>query len=139
MSPLARLFLKWFTFWHVLCYRLSGGLIGASFGRYPMALVATKGRRSGKWRTTPLGFMPDGQRYILIASYGGSPKHPAWYLNLAAHPEVRVQFRRTRMTMRARTATGEERSRLWARALTFYSYDRYQRRTTREIPVVVLE
>ena len=134
-----RLFLKCFTFWHILFYRLTGGFIGAYTGKYPMALVTVKGRKSGKWRTVPLGFMPDGDRFILIASYGGSPKHPAWYLNLSANPQVRVQFKRKRMTMRARVAAGEERSRLWALALTFYNYDRYQRRTTREIPVVVLE
>lgn len=134
-----RLFLKWFTFWHILFYRLTGGFIGAYARKYPMALVTAKGRKSGKWRTTPLGFMPDGDRFILIASSGGSPKHPAWYLNLVADPQVRVQFKRKWMTMRARTATGEERKRLWSLALTFYNYDRYQRRTTREIPVVVLE
>ncbi|MBM3949762.1 MAG: nitroreductase family deazaflavin-dependent oxidoreductase [SAR202 cluster bacterium] len=133
-----RLLLKWFTFWHIFFYRLTRGRLGAHMGKYPMALVTTKGCKTGKWRTAPLGFMPDGERYVLIASYGGSPTHPAWYLNLVANPEAHVQFKGRKMRMRARTAVGEERSRLWALALTYYDYARYQRRTTREIPVVVL-
>lgn len=134
-----RLVLRIFTLVHILLYKLTGGLIGSYYWKYPMALVTTSGRISNEYHTTPLGFMPDGERRILIASNGGSVGHPAWYKNLSVFPEVLVQFKRKTTLMRARTATGEERGRLWKLALTYYDYNRYQQRTKREIPVVILE
>jgi proline iminopeptidase len=103
-------------------------------------LLETLGRKSGRPLLLPLiyGRTPSG--YAVVASKGGAPSHPAWYLNLAAHPEVQVQVEAERFRARARTVTGEERSRLWQQMTGIYPpYDDYQARTRREIPVVVLE
>lgn len=119
---------------------------GKSDGTYmgvPSLLLTTRGRRSGKLRRTALMYAEDAGRYLLVASNGGSATHPAWYLNLAADPEVEVQVRDDRFTGRARTAEGEERERLWKiAAKAFPTYDRYlvaARRKGREIPLIVVE
>jgi deazaflavin-dependent oxidoreductase (nitroreductase family) len=103
-------------------------------------LLTTTGRRSGQSRTTPLIYGRDGERYVVVASRGGAPTHPAWYDNLVAQPAVQVQVMADRFTARARTATPAERPALWkTMAAIWPPYDDYQARTTREIPVVVLE
>jgi deazaflavin-dependent oxidoreductase (nitroreductase family) len=103
-------------------------------------LLTTRGRRSGKLHRTALIYGRDGDRYLVVASVGGSPRHPAWYLNLTADPEVRVQVGPERFTARARTATPEEKPRLWSQMTSIWpAYEGYQRRTRRDIPVVVLE
>ena len=103
-------------------------------------LLTTTGRRSGAARTTPLLFLRDGDRIAVVASYGGRPAHPAWYLNLQADPAVEVQVGRERFAATALTASPEERERLWPRLIEMYgSYATYERRTSREIPVVLLE
>jgi deazaflavin-dependent oxidoreductase (nitroreductase family) len=103
-------------------------------------LLTTTGRKTGAQHTTPLIYARDGDRYVVVASRGGAPKHPAWYLNLRENPEVEVQVKDEVFGARARTAEGEERERLWAKANEVWPhYDAYARRTAREIPVVVLE
>jgi deazaflavin-dependent oxidoreductase (nitroreductase family) len=106
----------------------------------PTLILTTTGRRSGKAQTLPLIFGRSGKDYVIVASKGGAPEHPSWYLNLLAHPEVDLQVKGDRLRARARVAVGEERSRLWKSMAQIYPpYDPYQKRTAREIPVVVLE
>ncbi len=102
-------------------------------------LLFTTGRKTGKKRTTPLLYLEDGENLVIVASNGGAPRHPAWWLNLEvdSEPQVRVEDRTLRV--RAEEAKGEEKRRLWARLVEMYpAYEDYQRRTTREIPVVIL-
>ena len=124
---------------HTSLYRLTGGKLGGRLGKGPVLLLETTGRKSGKRRTTPLLYVADGDRLVIIASKGGAPRHPDWWLNLERNPRTQVQVGRRRMTVEAEAVTGPERERLWARLLEIYpSYQDYQRRTTRQIPVVVL-
>jgi deazaflavin-dependent oxidoreductase (nitroreductase family) len=125
---------------HVRLYRLTGGKVGGHIGRAPVLLLTHKGRRSGTIRTTPLLYITDGERLVVVASYGGAPKHPAWYLNLEANPSAEIQTGNTRRPVTARTATPEERTRYWPQVVAGYrSYESYQRKTEREIPLVILE
>jgi deazaflavin-dependent oxidoreductase (nitroreductase family) len=120
-------------------YRLTGGKIGGRMWNAPVLLLTVAGRKSGKRRTTPLLYGRDGNRLIVIASKGGDPKHPAWYLNLR-DAEAEVQIGRERLRVRARDAEGDEREHLWAHMVGVYApYAEYQKKTTRRIPVVVLE
>ena len=106
----------------------------------PTLLLTTTGRRSGKAQTLPLIFGQSGDNFVIIASKGGAPEHPAWYLNLQEQPEVMLQIKATRLRARARTAQGDERTQLWATMVAIYPlYTKYQARTAREIPLVVLE
>ncbi|WP_197320378.1 nitroreductase family deazaflavin-dependent oxidoreductase [Saccharomonospora sp. NB11] len=106
----------------------------------PILILTTTGRKSGKERKSPLIFGEDDGRYVVVASKGGAPDHPDWYKNLVANPEVKVQVKADRFAARARTATGQERARLWSRMVEVWpDYEDYQRKTEREIPVVVLE
>jgi deazaflavin-dependent oxidoreductase (nitroreductase family) len=131
---------KWIGRLHTWLYRLTGGLIGARVDGLDMLLLTAVGRRSGQRRCSPLPFFRDGSSLLLIASFGGNTKHPAWYLNLVAQPLVEVQVRRHRMRAKAHTAVGEERARLWQALVHDHPrYAQYQLTTEREIPVVVLE
>lgn len=124
---------------HVQLYKASGGLFGGIVGALPVLLLTTTGRKSGEERTTPLTYLRVDGRIFLIASYGGAHRHPAWYLNLVAEPEVRVQRWRKSETMRAVTLTGTDREAIWdkiVRRAPIYAW--YQHRTDREIPVVEL-
>jgi deazaflavin-dependent oxidoreductase (nitroreductase family) len=106
----------------------------------PTLILTTTGRVSGKPQTLPLIFGQSGRNYVIVASKGGAPDHPHWYRNLVAHPEADVQIKGERVRVRARVATGEERSQLWKSMAAIYPpYDHYQKGTAREIPVVVLE
>ena len=106
----------------------------------PSLLLTTTGRKSGEKFIFPLFYGKVGDGYLVIASKGGAPKHPSWYLNILANPEVEVQAGTTTVQARARTATGAERARLWEKALEFWPpYADYQKKTEREIPVVVLD
>jgi deazaflavin-dependent oxidoreductase (nitroreductase family) len=120
-------------------YRTSGGRLGARFpGGAPICIVTTTGRRSGRPRTVPLLYMRDGDDIIVVASKGGMPQHPDWYLNVAANPEVEIEIGDHSEPYVARTADAEERASLWPRLVEVYSsYDDYQARTDREIPVVI--
>jgi deazaflavin-dependent oxidoreductase (nitroreductase family) len=103
-------------------------------------LLTTRGRTSGKLRRTALIYGEDGDRYLVVASKGGAKKHPSWYVNLVEHPEVQVQVGGDRFPAHARTATAEEKPRLWRVMTSIWpEYDRYQSKTDREIPVVILE
>ena len=143
MSPaerLARRLFRVFVRANIVLYRWSGGAVGGRLRGAPVLLLTTTGRRSGLPRTTPLLYLVEGHALALVASNGGSPAHPAWFLNLEASPDVEVQVRRERRQMRAHRAAPEERERLWPKLLALYPpYESYQRRTSREIPVVVLE
>ena len=102
-------------------------------------VLHTTGRRSGQPRQTPLSYTKDGDTYVVIASDGGSPHHPDWYLNLEAQPDAEIEVGGRRRPVRAETVTGEERDRLWQRAVQSYGgYAGYQARTGREIPIVRL-
>jgi len=126
---------------HAFIYRATNGLVGHRFPGAPSTLLLDHvGAKSGKERTTPLTYVRDGANVAVIASKGGHPRHPAWYHNLLAHPDVTVQIGARRQPVHARVAAGEERARLWRKAVDAWSaYDDYQKRTPREIPVVVLE
>ena len=117
-----------------------GRIFGKAFGM-PVVELVTTGRMSGKERSTMLAVpIADGDRLVLVASFGGDDRHPAWYLNLKANPEVRATTAGSTRTMIARIATEEERARLWPRITSvFDGYARYQERTERPIPVVILE
>ncbi|MGZ4352943.1 MAG: nitroreductase family deazaflavin-dependent oxidoreductase [Gaiellaceae bacterium] len=125
---------------HVRRYRETGGEVGHIWNGVPTLLLTTTGRRSGEQRTTPLIYGRNGDRYVVVASKGGAPQHPAWYLNLSAHPEVELQVKDERFRARARTAAANERERLWTLMAGIWpAYDDYQAKTEREIPLVVLE
>lgn len=123
---------------HIFLYRLTGGGIGGKMGSRPLLLLTTTGRKSGKERVTPLLYLPEGDEYLLAASNGGSDSHPQWYLNLLAHPQASVQIGRKIIPITARPATPEERPRLWARFTAYGNFAGYERKTKREIPVVIL-
>jgi deazaflavin-dependent oxidoreductase (nitroreductase family) len=124
---------------HTGLYRLTGGKVGGRMWNAPVLLLTATGRKTGKRRTTPLLYGLDGDSLVVIASKGGDPKHPAWYLN-ARGAEAEVQIGRERRRVRARDAEGDERERLWALMVGVYpEYAEYQKKTTRQIPVVVLE
>ena len=126
---------------HVRRYRETGGKVGHIWKEgSTIRLLTTTGRKTGEKRTTPLIYAKDGDRYVIIASKGGAPDHPGWYENLVKTPEVELQVEDSVFRARARTATGEERARLWRKAGEVWKhYDEYATRTKREIPVVVLE
>jgi len=126
---------------HVRRYRETGGQVGHIWKRgAKVLLLTTKGRKSGNETTTPLIYERDGDRFVIVASKGGMPENPGWYLNLVANPEVELQVEDEVFPARARTAEGEERERLWALVNRQWpDYDEYQKKTDREIPVVVLE
>jgi proline iminopeptidase len=106
----------------------------------PSLLLTTTGRKSGEKFIFPLFYGMTGNSYIVVASKGGAPEHPGWYRNILANPEVEVQVGTLKTKARARTATGEERAQLWEKALKFWPpYADYQRKTEREIPVLVLD
>ena len=117
-----------------------GRIFGKAFGM-PLIELVTTGRRSGKARATMLSVpIIDSDRLVLVASFGGDDRHPAWYLNLRSNPEVRVTIAGWTRTMIARIATEEERAELWPQIISvFEGYARYQERTERPIPVVILE
>ena len=125
---------------HRLLYRASGGRIGGRLWNLPVVLLTTTGRQSGKQRTVPLCAFRDGEDTIVIASYGGLDQPPAWWLNLEANPQAELLDGRTRRSVTARTASPAERTRLWAKVTTRApGYLEYERRTEREIPVVILQ
>jgi deazaflavin-dependent oxidoreductase (nitroreductase family) len=134
-----RLFLKVMGGIHSALYRATGGKAGGTMLKVPILLLTTRGRKSGKERTTPLMFTRDGDNLVLIASVGGAPKNPAWYWNLQGQ-DADVQIGSEHRRVHARDAVGEERERLWAEMVSLYpGYAEYQKKTTRQIPVVVLE
>jgi len=124
---------------HVAAYRESDGEVGYLWNGVPTLLLTTVGRRSGEPRTSALIFARDGDDYLVVASMGGAPVHPKWYLNLEANPAADIQVRDQRIAVTARAATPEEMPRLWGIVADVWpNYNVYQERTQRAIPVVVL-
>ncbi len=118
-------------------FRANGGKVE---GWAPLILLTTIGAKSGQPHIAPLMLVEDGDRILAVASKGGSPKHPEWYLNLLAHPEVTVEVGSEKFTTTAKILTGEERAKAFKRAVeVFPNYAEYQKKTEREIPVIALE
>ena len=126
---------------HIRRYVETDGREGHEWRGVPTLLLTTRGRKSGKLRRTALIYGKDGEeRYLLVASKGGAPEHPSWYLNLTEHPEVEVQVGADKFAARARTADAQEKPRLWqVMASIWPDYDGYQKKTGRDIPVVIVE
>jgi len=124
---------------HAGVYRVTGGKLLGRMGESPILLLNTVGRKSGKKRTSPLLYVMDGEDFVIIASKGGAPTHPAWYLNLIANPEATVEVGDQEVGVRAEVAEQEEKARLWQQMVEMYpTYDDYQKKTEREIPLLVL-
>ena len=139
-TPLGRRLWNGFVKLQVALYRGSGGRVFTKLKGAPCLLLDHVGRKSGKKRTNPLIYVEDGDTLAIVASAGGSPKDPGWCLNLRANPETTVQVKGERRRVRAREANPEEKSRLWPRLNDIWpDYDEYQKRTDREIPVILLE
>jgi deazaflavin-dependent oxidoreductase (nitroreductase family) len=123
---------------HVRVYRETKGEHGYHWRGTTILLLTTTGRESGEPRTTPLIHRTDGDRWVVVASKGGAPEHPSWYENLLADPDATIEVRAEKIPVRATTASGEERSRLWSLMTEVWpAYDEYTQKTDREIPVVV--
>jgi F420H(2)-dependent quinone reductase len=124
---------------HTFFYRFSGGRLGGKVRGVPIVLLDHVGRKSGQRRTTPLMYMDDGDDLVIVASRGGSPKHPAWWLNLRDNPRTTVQVGGEKREVTARQAGPEEKARLWPGLVELYpDYEAYQRKTDRDIPVIIL-
>lgn len=130
---------RFLTRLHIDLYRATGGILGHHLGTVPCLLLTTIGRKTGQPRVTPLAYVVDTDRYILIASNGGTVSDPIWWRNLLANPEATIQVGRRIMRVTASVAGPDERPRLWAKAVAMYhGYAGYQQGVTREIPVVIL-
>jgi deazaflavin-dependent oxidoreductase (nitroreductase family) len=139
-SPYADFFIKWMARGNTWLYKLTGGRLGGTFQKAPVALLTTTGRKTGQPRVSPLLYVRDGEKVIVPASRGGSDKHPMWYLNLKANPQVQVQIKNEVLHLTAREANDEERARYWPRLVEIYpTIDDYQSWTDRVIPVVMCE
>lgn len=120
-------------------FRANKGVVGGPFKGANMVLLTSKGAKSGEWRTTPLVYLPDGDRVVIIASKGGAPAHPSWYHNLVANPTATIEVGEEKYEATATEAKGTERDDLYARmAAKMSAFAEYQQKTTRKIPVVVL-
>lgn len=138
--PNVRWLLALITHVHRWLYTASDGRLGGAALGFRFLLLETVGRRTGALRKTPLLYLEDGGRFVVIGSNAGDDRTPAWWLNLQARPEAAVRVGRRRARVTARAASAEERAELWPRLVAAYRwYDVYQHRTAREIPVVVLE
>lgn len=126
---------------HEQLFRATKGRIGGTGLGMPVLILATTGRKSGKVRTTMLTSpVQEGEAIVIVASYGGDNRHPAWFLNLRDNPDVEVTMRGATRKMKARVASIDEKARLWPRVTEKYrGYAAYQRRTDRDIPLVILE
>jgi deazaflavin-dependent oxidoreductase (nitroreductase family) len=121
-------------------FRANEGKVGGGFAGAPMLLLHTTGAKSGKERVNPLVYQPDGDRYAIFASKGGAPTHPDWFHNLQAHPDATIEVGTESIPVTARVAEGDERSRLWEKQKQLMpGFADYEQKTTREIPVVILE
>ena len=126
---------------HTAIFRLTGGRIGGRMVGGPILLLHHTGAKSGKRRISPLLYLPDGERMVIVASKGGYTKHPGWFHNLRANPETTVELpREGKVAVRARQAPDAEREELWPRVVDLYQgYATYQRSTSRKIPLVILD
>jgi deazaflavin-dependent oxidoreductase (nitroreductase family) len=124
---------------HIRAYRETGGEVGYIWNGVPTLLLTVTGRRTGRELTSALIFGRDGDDYLVVASMGGAPSHPLWYLNLQANPAAKIQVKADALAVVARTASANEKPRLWKIMTDVWpNYDVYQSRTDREIPVVIL-
>ena len=124
---------------HSSVYRASGGRVGGRLMKSPVLLLITTGCKSGRERTTPLLYLEDGGSLVVVASNGGAPVDPDWWINLKTDPAATVEIEDKRLRVRAEEVGGEEKHRLWTRLVEMYpSYADYQRKTDREIPVIKL-
>jgi deazaflavin-dependent oxidoreductase (nitroreductase family) len=136
LSPMLRA--AWFV--HRWLFRLSGGRIGRRINGFEVLLLTTTGRKSGEPRRVALQSLEHGDAWAVVASFAGEDRHPAWWLNLQAQPMAVTQIRGTETNVRAREATGSEREELWTRFVAVDdAFEEYTRRTSRVLPVVVLE
>ena len=124
---------------HIRQYEATGGKVGHDWNGAHCLILRTTGRRSGQTRKFPLIYGRDGRDYVVVASKGGAPENPGWYRNLVAHPDIEIQVRDQIIPVRARTATADEKRRVWpVMTAQWPDYDRYQAGTKRDIPVVLL-
>ena len=132
---------RFWTSMHEAVFRASNGMLFNRFFGMPVVMLTTTGRKSGLPRTTMLTSpVQDGDRIVLVASYGGDDRHPTWFLNLRANPQVEVMIDGRTRRMRARVASPEEKATLWPRVTaSYWSYAQYQQQTARDIPLVILE
>ncbi|MFZ3572898.1 nitroreductase family deazaflavin-dependent oxidoreductase [Streptomyces sp. BH097] len=120
-------------------YEESGGTKGTTMQGAPCLLLDYQGRKSGQWRRTVLIYGRDGDDYLIVASKGGADEHPLWYLNLQANPEVRLRVETERFTARAETLSAQDKARVWDSLVELFPpYAEYQKKTSRDIPVVRL-
>jgi deazaflavin-dependent oxidoreductase (nitroreductase family) len=124
---------------HARLWKLAGGRLGNVFGRAPFLLLTTKGRKTGRLRTTPVLYLEDAGDLIVVASFGGNDMHPGWYLNLESFPEAEVLVKGKPRRLLARKIHPEEKRVIWPRLVKMYPHFAiYQQRTTREIPLLRL-
>ena len=139
MGPVQRLVTRALIGAHAALYSWTNGRVGGRLGKQRILLLTTTGRRSRAPRTVPLVFFEDGERWVVIGSKGGDPRDPHWWKNLQSEPEARVQIDGETHRVRGRLASAEERARLWPRVKQENpAYAEYEKRTAREIPVVLL-
>ncbi len=121
-------------------FRANEGKVGGPFANATVLLLTTTGKKSGRQHTTPLVYMPDGERLLVFASKGGAPSHPDWYGNLVANPKVKVEVGKESYQATATVIKGEERDRLYAKQVErFPAFGEYEQKTTRRIPVIALD
>lgn len=139
--PLVRKVLKWYSHLNVWVYKKSRGRLFNTFpGGYPVCVVGMRGARSGRWREIPLIHLPQGENVYVVASQGGMPRHPVWYYNIKAHPEIEVTVGARTRRMRARQLSEAEKREAWPYLVSLYpDFDEYQARTDRDIPVFLCE
>ena len=123
----------------VFLYNVSGGRIGGKMGKVPVLLLTTTGRKTGKQRTLPLVYIMDGSAYVITASAGGADKHPGWFFNIRSNPQATIQVKDKHIKVTAEIAGPEKKPELWARLVEVApNFAGYQKRTSREIPMVIL-
>jgi len=140
-SPVTGVLIKWMSRINAGLYKATGGKLGGKFLQgAPVALLTTIGRKTGQTRVSPLLYLRDGDRVVLVASHGGRATNPMWYLNLKANPKVSVQIKKEVLDLTARDATEEERAKYWPSLVEMYSsFEDYQSWTNRTIPIVICE
>ncbi len=139
-GPPPRGVLKFFTRVNVFVYKLTGGKVMNKLGGMPIVLIEMTGAKSGARRTIPLMYVPHESGFLLVASQGGAPRHPVWYYNLKAHPDVKVTFEGKTQPMTARQLSSEEKAEVWPTCCEYYPpYQEYQDFTDRDIPVFLCE
>lgn len=140
-SPSTKFIIKWMSRAQTFLYKRTGGKVAGSFLQgAPVALLTTTGRKTGEPRVSPLLYLREGDRVVLVASQGGAAKHPMWYLNLKADPKITVQIKDEILYLTARDATEQERAEYWPKLVEMYSsFEDYQAWTDRVIPIVICD